>query len=147
MLNQVNIIGNLGRDPEIRSMQNGDKVANLNIATTEKWKDRDGNRQEKTEWHRVVIFGNVAGVAEKYLRKGSKVFIQGKLATRKWIAKNGEDSYTTEIIISGFDGKLTMLDGPKDRQDSGYGHDSGVHGSAPSGNEYSSPDLDDDIPF
>ena len=109
-LNKVILVGNLGRDPEIRSMQNGDKVANLNIATSENWKDRDGNRQTKTEWHRVVIFGKIAEVCERYLKKGSKVLIEGKLVTRKWVDQNNNDKYTTEVVVSGFNGGMTMLD-------------------------------------
>lgn len=162
-LNKVILVGNLGRDPEVRSMQNGDKVANLNIATSERWKDRDGNQQEKTEWHRVVIFGRVAEIAERYLKKGSKVLIEGKLQTRKWQDQSGQDKYTTEVVVSGFGGNMTMLDSrdggggggggyggdPGYGGDSGYGGGSGGSGGGRSGggSDYSSPDLDDDIPF
>ncbi len=169
-LNKVILVGNLGRDPEVRSMQSGDKVANLNIATSERWRDRDGNQQEKTEWHRVVIFGKVADVAERFLRKGSKVLIEGKLQTRKWQDQSGQDKYTTEVVVSGFGGNMTMLDGregggggggggggygggdPGYGGDAGYGDSGGGRsgggggGGAP-GPDYSSPDLDDDIPF
>ncbi len=151
-------------------MQSGDKVANLNIATSERWRDRDGNQQEKTEWHRVVIFGKVADVAERFLRKGSKVLIEGKLQTRKWQDQSGQDKYTTEVVVSGFGGNMTMLDGregggggggggggygggdPGYGGDAGYGDSGGGRsgggggGGAP-GPDYSSPDLDDDIPF
>ncbi len=171
-LNKVILVGNLGRDPEIRSMQNGDKVANLNIATSENWKDRDGNRQEKTEWHRVVIFGKIAEVCERYLKKGSKVLIEGKLVTRKWVDKNNNDKYTTEVVVSGFNGGMTMLDsrGGGDGQSNnggGYGggqsnnnqsNNGGGYGGGQSNNNQSnknsgnsspdySADLDDDIPF
>lgn len=143
MLNRVELIGNLGRDPEIRTMQNGDKVCNLSIATTERWK-KDGQKQEKTEWHRVVIFGNLAGIAEQYLSKGSKVYLAGKLQTRKWQDQSGADKYSTEVVLSGFDGKLIMLDGasggaaPKD--------DGPKYGDHRSGNTPPA-DLDDDVPF
>ena len=175
-LNKVILVGNLGRDPEVRTMQSGDKVANLNIATSERWRDRDGNNQEKTEWHRVVIFGKVAEVAERYLKKGSKVLIEGQLQTRKWTDQSGQDRYTTEVVVRGFGGNMTMLDGPGGSggggggggyggPDDGYGGgsgggygggssggSSGGSGGGPGGggrsggNDYSQ-DLDDDIPF
>jgi single-strand DNA-binding protein len=112
-LNKVMLIGNLGADPEIRSFQNGGKVANLRIATSESWKDRQtGERKEKTEWHTVAIFSEgLVGVVERYLKKGSKVFVEGKLQTRKWQDQNGQDRYSTEIVIQGLGGTLTMLDG------------------------------------
>ena len=111
-VNKVIIVGNLGKDPEARNFQNGGKVVNLRIATTENYKDREGNRQEKTEWHSVAIFNERLGeVAEKYLRKGSKVYLEGKLETRKWADKDGQDRYTTEIVLRNFGGELTMLDG------------------------------------
>jgi single-strand DNA-binding protein len=112
-LNKVMLIGNLGADPEIRSFQNGGKVANLRIATSETWKDRQtGERKEKTEWHTVAIFTEgLVGVVERYLKKGSKVFVEGKLQTRKWQDQNGQDRYSTEIVIQGLGGTLTMLDG------------------------------------
>ena len=145
-------------------MQSGDKVANLNIATSERWRDRDGNQQEKTEWHRVVIFGKVAEVAERYLRKGSKVLIEGKLQTRKWQDQSGQDRYTTDVVVSGFGGNMTMLasrdggggGGGGYGGDPGYGGDAGYGGGGGGGGRsgggspgpgYSSPDLDDDIPF
>ncbi len=112
-LNKVMIIGNLGADPEIRSFQNGGKVANLRIATSETWKDKNtGERKEKTEWHTVAVFSEgLVGVVERYLKKGSKVFVEGKLQTRKWQDQSGADRYSTEIVIQGLGGTLTMLDG------------------------------------
>jgi single-strand DNA-binding protein len=112
-LNKVMLIGNLGADPEIRSFNNGGKVANLRIATSETWKDRQtGERKEKTEWHTVAIFSEgLVSVVERYLKKGSKVFVEGKLQTRKWQDQNGQDRYSTEIVIQGLGGTLTMLDG------------------------------------
>ncbi len=112
-LNKVMIIGNLGRDPEVRSFQNGGKVCNLRIATSETWKDRNtGERREKTEWHSVAIFTEgLVRVAEQYLRKGSKVYIEGQLQTRKWQDQNGQDRYSTEVVLQGFGSTLTMLDG------------------------------------
>lgn len=113
-VNKVILVGNLGRDPESRSFQNGGKVVNLRIATSESWKDRNsGERKEKTEWHSVAIFNEgLANVAEKYLRKGSKVYIEGALQTRKWQDQQGQDKYSTEIVLQGFNSVLTMLDGP-----------------------------------
>lgn len=172
--NKVILIGNLGRDPEVRSMQNGDKVANLNIATSERWRDRDGNQQERTEWHRVVIFGRVAEIAERYLKKGSKVLIEGQLQTRKWQDQSGQDRYTTEVVVRGFGGNMTMLDsaggggggggygggsGGDDPFGDSYGGgggggggasrggSSGSGGGGRSGGSDYSQDLDDDIPF
>ncbi|MDK2761139.1 MAG: single-stranded DNA-binding protein [Sphingopyxis sp.] len=112
-VNKVILIGNLGADPEIKSFQNGGKVANLRIATSEQWKDRmTGERKERTEWHQVVINGEgLIGVVERYLKKGSKVYIEGSLRTRKWQDRDGNDKYTTEIVIAGMGGSLTMLDG------------------------------------
>ncbi|WP_259779874.1 single-stranded DNA-binding protein [Aestuariispira ectoiniformans] len=161
-LNKVILVGNLGRDPEVRSTQNGDKIANLNIATSERWRDRDGNNQERTEWHRVVLFGKIAEVAERFLRKGSKVLIEGKLQTRKWQDQSGQDRYTTEIVVSGFGGNMTMLDGRGEGgAPSSGGGDSYGGGSYGGGDSYSggggmssgggfgggSADLDDEIPF
>ena len=111
MINKVILVGNLGRDPETRAMQSGGSVANLSVATVERWKDRDGNRQERTEWHRVVVFGTLADVASKYLRKGSKVYLEGKLQTRKWQDQSGQDRYATEVVLSGFGSALKILDG------------------------------------
>jgi single-strand DNA-binding protein len=171
-LNKVMLIGNLGADPEIRSFQNGGKVANLRIATSETWKDRQtGERKEKTEWHTVAIFSEgLVGVVERYLKKGSKVFVEGKLQTRKWQDQNGQDRYSTEIVIQGLGGTLTMLDGAGGSGGGGmggggarsgggsYGGSGAGAGSAggqggggwnqgggPAGGGYD--DLDDDIPF
>ena len=114
MLNQCSFIGNLGRDPEIRSFSNGGRVCNLRLAVSEKWKDKNsGERKEKTEWISIAIFNDgLIGVAERYLRKGSKLFVQGKFTTRKWQDSSGNDRYSTEVVIDGFNGSLTMLDGP-----------------------------------
>lgn len=139
-VNKVILIGNLGRDPEVRTMQNGGKVVNLSLATSETWKDRDGNRQERTEWHRVVCFDDrLCGVTEQYLRKGSKVYLEGSLQTRKWTDQSGQDRYSTEVVLQKFKGELVMLNGkPEGSQSSGQ--DS--YGSG-----YGSQDLDDEIPF
>jgi single-strand DNA-binding protein len=111
-LNKVQLIGNLGADPESRSFSNGGEVVNLRLATTENWKDSDGNKQERTEWHSVAIFNeNLGRVAKSYLRKGSKVYIEGQLQTRKWTDKDGVEKYSTEIVLQGFNSVLTMLDG------------------------------------
>ena len=117
-VNKVIIVGNLGKDPEIRSMPSGDRIANLSVATSETWRDKQsGERKERTEWHRVVIFGDaLAGVAEKYLRKGSKVYLEGQLQARKWQDQSGADRYSTEIVLQPFRGTLTMLDSPSDGQ-------------------------------
>lgn len=147
-VNKVILIGNLGRDPEVRTMQNGNKVANLNLATSETWKDRQtGERREKTEWHRVVIFGPIAEVAERYLRKGSKVYIEGQLQTRKWTDQSGQDRYTTEVVVQGIGGVMTMLDSPAgggrgagggdyDSAGGGYGQGGGQGGGYGSGGGY-----------
>ncbi|NTZ41524.1 single-stranded DNA-binding protein [Altererythrobacter sp. SALINAS58] len=130
-LNKVMLIGNLGADPEVKSFQNGGKVCNLRIATSENWKDKNGERQEKTEWHTVAIFSEgLVGVAERFLRKGSKVFVEGKLQTRKWQDQSGNDRYSTEIVLRGFDGTLTMLDGPGGQ---GGGQGGGGQGGGQSG--------------
>ena len=114
-VNKVILIGNLGADPDIKTFESGDKVANLSVATSEKWKDKNsGEKREKTEWHRVSVFGPVADVCEKYLKKGSKVYIEGKLETRKWQDQSGADRYSTEVIVRGYGGSLTMLDGRSD---------------------------------
>ncbi|MWV29086.1 single-stranded DNA-binding protein [Aurantiacibacter rhizosphaerae] len=111
-LNKVMLIGNLGQDPEVRSFQNGGKVCNLRIATSETWKDKEGQRQERTEWHTVAIFSEgLVRVCENYLKKGSKVYIEGSLQTRKWQDQNGQDRYSTEVVLRGFGGTLVMLDG------------------------------------
>lgn len=165
-VNKVILVGNLGRDPEVRTFSNGGKVCNLRIATSETWRDRNtGERKERTEWHSVAIFQEgLVKVAEQYLRKGSKVYIEGKLQTRKWQDQSGQDRYTTEIVLQGFDGTLTMLDGPQGGgqgggnfgggQSSGGGYGGGYDdpgygggqgGGQPSGGGRS--DFDDVIPF
>lgn len=171
-LNKVMLIGNLGADPEIRSFQNGGKVANLRIATSEQWKDRNtGERQERTEWHTVAIFSEgLVNVVERFLKKGSKVYIEGKLQTRKWQDQNGQDRYSTEVVLRGFDGTLTMLDGAQGGgggggyggggqrgggSGGGYGGGSGGgdqgggwnQGGGGSGGGANYDDLEDDIPF
>ena len=171
-VNKVILIGNLGRDPEVRSFQNGGKVCNLRIATSETWKDRNtGERREKTEWHSVAIFQEgLVRIAEQYLKKGSKVYIEGQLQTRKWQDQSGADKYSTEVVLQGFGGTLTMLDGrdgagsgggggnygggsggydsgPSDQGGYGGGYDSGPSGGGNDGGRSSSRDLDDEIPF
>ena len=159
-LNKVMIIGNLGRDPEVRSFQNGGKVCNLRIATSETWKDRNtGERKERTEWHSVAIFSEpLARVAEQYLRKGSKVYIEGQLETRKWQDQSGQDRYSTEVVLRPYKSELTMLDGRDGGGGGGnYGGGGGggqmgyddrgdSYGGAPS-SPAPSRDLDDEIPF
>lgn len=147
-LNQCQFIGNLGADPETRSFQNGGKVCNFRLAVSESWKDKaTGERKEKTEWVSVAIFGDgLANVAERYLRKGSKVFVSGKLATRKWTDKDGGDRYSTEIVLQGPGAILTMLDGPQQTGERKKGYDEKPSGGG-SGWGQSAPDLDDDIPF
>jgi single-strand DNA-binding protein len=137
-LNRVQLIGNLGRDPESRSFQNGGKVVNLNLAVTERWK-KDGETKERTEWISVAIMNeNIGSIAERYLRKGSKVYIEGKFSTRKWKDQQGNDRYSTEVVLQGFDGKLVLLDGKgSERQEQRGG----------GGSAYDA-DLDgDDVPF
>ena len=163
-LNKVMLIGNLGADPEIRSFQNGGKVANLRIATSENWKDRQtGERKEKTEWHTVAIFSEgLVGVVERFLKKGSKVYLEGKLQTRKWQDQNGQDRYSTEVVLQGPNAVMTMLDGAQGGgggqrsggwQQGGGGQQSGGDdnwrsgGGSASGGGSNNDDLDDDIPF
>jgi single-strand DNA-binding protein len=156
-LNKVMLIGNLGADPEIRSFQNGGRVCNLRIATSEQWKDKNsGERQERTEWHSVAIFSEgLINVCEKYLKKGSKVFVEGQLQTRKWQDQSGNDRYSTEIVLRGFGGTLTMLDGPGGSQSGGGqsggwsqgGDRSGGGSAAPTSGGSNYDDLDDEIPF
>ncbi len=152
-VNKVILVGNLGRDPEIRTMQSGDKLANFSVATSETWNDRQtGERRERTEWHRVVIFGRLADIAERYLRKGSKVYLEGSLQTRKWQDQSGQDRYSTEVVLQRFRGELQMLDRAGDaetgaRDYGGYDdRDSGGGRSAAPAPALGS-DLDDDIPF
>ena len=164
-LNKVTLIGNLGRDPEMRSTQDGNRIASFTVATSDTWRDRNsGERKERTEWHRIVIFNErLAEIAEKYLKKGSKVYLEGALQTRKWTDQGGQDRYTTEIVLNRFRGELTMLDGAGGARGGGMpqvegGYDEGYGGGF--GDEPSSPaataparartpvnDLDDDIPF
>ncbi|MEM7721888.1 MAG: single-stranded DNA-binding protein [Pseudomonadota bacterium] len=162
-VNKVIIIGNLGRDPEVRSFQNGGKVCNLRIATSESWKDRNtGERRERTEWHSVAIFNeNLARLAEQYLKKGSKVYIEGKLETRKWQDQSGQDRYSTEVVLRPYAGELTFLDGRDGGSGGGYsddrgggyggssggGYDSGGGYGGGSGGGGGSADMDDEIPF
>jgi single-strand DNA-binding protein len=174
-LNKVMLIGNLGADPEIRSFQNGGKVANLRIATSENWKDKNtGERKEQTEWHTVSIFSEgLISVFERFLRKGSKVYVEGQLQTRKWQDQSGNDRYSTEVVLRGFNGTLTMLDGPQGGSGGGgqrgggggdFGGGSGGGGSGGGGSSGggssgggsnwnqgggagAADDLDDDIPF
>ena len=159
-VNKVILVGNLGADPESRSFSNGGEVVNLRIATSETWKDRDGNRQEKTEWHSVAIFNeNLGRVAKSYLRKGSKVYIEGQIQTRKWQDQSGNDRYTTEIVLQKFRGELVLLDSREGgggsgrgafNEDFGGGDDSG--GAPQRSQSRPQPaafdtDLDDDVPF
>ena len=159
-LNKVMLIGNLGADPEVRSFSNGGKVANLRIATSETWKDRNtGERQERTEWHTVAIFSEgLVNVCENYLKKGSKVFVEGKLQTRKWQDQNGQDRYSTEVVLRPYKSELTMLDGRDGGGGGNFGGGGGggqmgyddrggdsFGGGAPS--PAPSRDLDDEIPF
>ncbi|MEM1132293.1 MAG: single-stranded DNA-binding protein [Pseudomonadota bacterium] len=174
-VNKVILIGNLGADPEVRSFQNGGRVCNLRIATTDSWKDRNtGERQERTEWHSVAIFQEgLVGVAERYLKKGSKVYIEGALRTRKWQDQSGNDRYTTEVVLQGYGGNLTMLDSPGGGQRGGGGNYGGGNdygasgggqagggsswgqtsgGSSGGGSGSGGPaggydDLDDEVPF
>ena len=133
MLNQCQFIGNLGKDPEIRTTQNGAKVANFSLAVSESWKDKSGQKQERTEWVNVVVWSDgLVGVIEKYLSKGSKVFISGKMQTRKWEDKSGATKYMTEIVLQGFDAKLIMLGGKGDKQETpAQGNDDGFGDSIP----------------
>lgn len=144
-INKVILIGNLGQDPEVKSFQNGGRIANLRIATSETWKDKATNeKKERTEWHTVTISGDgLVGVAERYLRKGSKVYIEGSLRTRKWQDQSGNDRYSTEVNVGGIGGSLVMLDGP---QGEGRRVPDGSQGG-PAGGGGFAPDLDDDIPF
>ncbi len=171
-VNKVILVGNLGNDPESRSLGNGGEVVNLSVATSESWKDRDGNKQERTEWHRVVIFNeNLGKVAKSYLRKGSKVYLEGQLQTRKWQDNNGQDKYSTEVVLQRFRGELVLLDARGGGGGGGsfgggddYGDSFGGGGSSGGGfgggsnygggqRQQSRPapafdsDLDDDVPF
>ena len=150
-VNKVILIGNLGADPEVRHTQDGRPIVNLRVATSDSWRDKaTGERREKTEWHRVVIFNeNLARIAEQYLRKGSKVYLEGALQTRKWEDQSGQERYTTEVVLQGFNGQLTMLDG-KQRDGAGEGQSGGgdFGRSKPLGGGQSfDKELDDEIPF
>jgi single-strand DNA-binding protein len=159
-VNKVILVGNLGADPEARSLNNGGEVVNMRVATSESWKDRDGNRQERTEWHNVVIFNeNLGRVAKSYLRKGSKVYLEGQIQTRKWQGQDGNDRYTTEIVLQRFRGELVLLDS----REGGGGGRGGDYADQDFGGEFSGggssrqqsrpqpaafdTDLDDDVPF
>ena len=164
-VNKVIIVGNLGRDPEVRSFQNGGKVCNLTVATSENWRDKNsGEKRERTEWHRVAIFSEgLVRVAEQYLRKGSKVYLEGQLETRKWQDQSGQDRYTTEVVLRGFNSTLTMLDGRNESSgggdfgggssfgggDQGGGFDGGSSGGGSTGGGSSggNNNFDDEIPF
>ena len=161
-VNKVILVGNLGADPEARSLNNGGEGVNLRIATSETWKDRDGNRQERTEWHQVVIFNeNLGRVAKSYLRKGSKVYLEGQIQTRKWTDNNGNDRYSTEIVLQKYRGELVLLDsrdgggggGRGDYSDQDLGGGGGFSSAGGSSRQQSKPqpafdsDLDDDVPF
>ena len=164
-VNKVILVGNLGADPEARSLNNGGEVVNLRVATSETWKDKDGNRQERTEWHQVVIFNeNLGRVAKSYLRKGSKVYLEGQIQTRKWQDQSGNDKYTTEVVLQRFRGELVLLDSREGGSGGGFGggasggygddHGGGFGGGGGGQRQQSRPqpaafdtDLDDDVPF
>ena len=157
-VNKVILVGNLGADPEARSLNNGGEVVNMRVATSESWKDRDGQRQERTEWHNVVIFNeNLGRVAKSYLRKGSKVYLEGQIQTRKWQDQSGNDRYTTEIVLQRFRGELVLLDSREGGSGGSFGGDDYGSSSSSSGGgskPQSRPqpaafdtDLDDDVPF
>ena len=164
-VNKVILVGNLGADPEARSLNNGGEVVNIRVATSESWKDRDGNRQERTEWHNVVIFNeNLGRVAKSSLKKGSKVYLEGQLQTRKWQDQNGNDKYTTEVVLQRFRGELVLLDSREGGSGGGFGGGGGSYGDDFGGGGGSSfgggskpqqrpqpaafdTDLDDDVPF
>jgi single-strand DNA-binding protein len=161
-VNKVILVGNLGDDPEARSLNNGGEVVNLRVATSETWKDRDGQRQERTEWHRVVIFNeNLGKVAKSYLKKGSKVYLEGQIQTRKWTDQSGQDRYSTEIVLQRFRGELVLLDS-RGQGGGGGGFGGGDDYGDSGGGDFGSPaprpqqrpapasfdtDLDDDVPF
>ena len=159
-VNKVILVGNLGDDPEVRALNNGGEVVNMRVATSETWKDRDGNRQERTEWHRVVIFNeNLGRVAKSYLKKGSKVYLEGQIQTRKWTDQSGADRYSTEIVLQRFRGELVLLDsrgggggggfGGGDEYGDAGGNDFGGGASRPQTRPQPAfdSDLDDDVPF
>ena len=149
-VNKVILVGNLGKDPEVRRLNSGDPVVNFTLATSETWRDKNsGDRKEKTEWHNVVIFNdNLAKVAEQYLKKGAKVYLEGALQTRKWTDKDGAEKYSTEIVLNRFNGTMVMLDG---RSGGGGGGDGGFGGGGRGTNEapasFQRDEMDDEIPF
>jgi len=143
-VNKTILIGNLGADPEVKSFQNGGRIANLRIATSESWKTKEGEQKERTEWHSVTLNSDgLVSVAERFLSKGSKVYIEGKLQTRKWQHSDGSDRYSTEIVVGGFDGKLVMLDGAKGAGSDKFSNAGNVEPNTGEG----FADLDDDVPF
>jgi single-strand DNA-binding protein len=153
-VNKVILVGNLGADPEARSLNSGNEVVNMRVATSESWKDKDGNRQERTEWHNVVIYNeNLGRVAKSYLRKGSKVYLEGQIQTRKWTDQSGNDRYTTEVVLQRFRGELVLLDsagggGGRGDYNQDSDQDSGVGSRQQSKPKAASfEDLDDDVPF
>ncbi len=160
-VNKVILIGNVGKDPEIRETNDGKKIASLSLATSETWKDKNGEKQQKSEWHRIVIFSpGLAEIAEKYVKKGSKLYVSGALKTRKWEDKNGVERYTTEVVLSAFNGELTLLDGkdksgdyppPAEEDDYQKGAKpvttAAQYKAAKEGWEEANPDFNDDIPF
>ena len=168
-VNKVILVGNLGRDPEVRHTQAGDPIVHLSVATSESWRDRQsGERQERTEWHRVVLFNeNLGKIAQQYLRKGSKVYLEGQIQTRKWTDQSGQERYSTEIVLQRYRGELTMLDGRRDGEGGGFANsgqdsygggsgggggsgDGGSGGGSGGGGDISQGgggDLDDEIPF
>jgi single-strand DNA-binding protein len=160
-VNKVILIGNLGRDPEVRRLNSGKPVVNLSVATSESWRDREtGERKERTEWHRVVIFNeNLAKIAEQYLKKGSKVYVEGQLQTRKWQDQSGVDKYSTEVVLQGFNATLTMLDGRGEGSSADFGSGGDFGRTSPMegareparvggrGNQTLAEELDDEIPF
>ena len=150
-VNKVILVGNLGKDPEIRRTQDGRPIANLSIATSETWRDKGtGERKEKTEWHRVVIFNkNLADVAEKYLRKGAKVYLEGSLQTRKWTDKDGAEKYSTEVVLQNFNGTLVMLDSRGGGEGGSFGGSGGGArvGASEAPASFQRDEMDDEIPF
>jgi len=158
-INKAIILGNLGKDPEVRTFADGNKVCNFSVATSESWKDKQsGEKKEKVEWHNISIYGPLADIAEKYLKKGSKVYLEGKLQTRKWQDQSGNDRYSTDVVLQGFDAKMEMLDskpsgggssgGGDSWSSSGGGDGGGSSSSADTGTQGAfDSDLDDDVPF
>lgn len=147
-INKAIIIGRLGRDPEIRCTNSGDAVANLSVATSEAWKDKNtGEKKEKTEWHRVTVWGKLAEIAERYLKKGSQVYLEGQIETRKWTDQNGQEKYSTEIVLRGFNATLSMLDAPQTSQSTGGGGYQNMGEREGPKEDFRRDDLDDEIPF